>query len=155
VVLPAFKPVGDIIHEIVSDLNSLKVGNISALTVLLGIMAARGIGGKLGLVGGGAAAGGLTTAETAGAGAGGGGGPSASALASRAGTSLDEGTADGGPAAPAAAAAVAFQSLAGKPGTFLGAGDRGTGARRGRVHPRDPPRPSSPADLPQQVAVPA
>jgi hypothetical protein len=59
-VLPAFKPIADVIHEIVSDLNSLKVGNVSALTVLLGVMAGRSIGGRLGLLGGvgGSAAGG-------------------------------------------------------------------------------------------------
>jgi hypothetical protein len=129
VVLPAFKPVADVIHEIVSDLNSVKVGNVSALTVLLGIMVGRSMMGKLGLGAAGGAAGagaaGLTMGEAAGAGAAGGAG--AVSLGSRIAALLPEGRGllPIGGAGPAAAAAVAFQSLAGKPGTFLGPGIAG------------------------------
>lgn len=52
-VLPAFKPIADVIHEIVSDLNSLKVGNVSALTVLLGLMAGKSLLNRLPIPGGG------------------------------------------------------------------------------------------------------
>lgn len=141
VVGEAIGPVSSAIHTIVTALNSLKVGNVSALTVLLGVMAARSLGGRLGvplpIPGGGSGIGSIAskagTATTL-------GGLSVlgrRAIASRfgvtlpgigeaAGSGIRGASALGGPGKFLGPfGAVAFQSLFGKPGSFLGPGIAG------------------------------